>query len=108
MGILMSLWMFITPVFIPISAVPKQYLTLYMFNPMSGIMGVFRNIFASSALCEKLTSNDDFEIVVRQIENLETHVFEISVSIRLAKHCPHFVIEPLHGGIGHISEMPES
>ena len=26
--------------------------------------------FASSAVCEKLASNDDFEIVVRQIENL--------------------------------------
>ena len=36
---------------------------------------------ASSALCEKLASKDDFEIVVRQIENLETHVFEISVSV---------------------------
>lgn len=43
---------------------------------------------ASSAVCEKLASNDDFEIVVRQIENLKAHIFKISVSICLSKHCP--------------------
>ena len=32
---------------------------------------------ASSAVCEKLASNDDFDIVVRQIENLEAHIFKI-------------------------------
>lgn len=63
---------------------------------------------ASSAVCEKLASNDDFEIVVRQIENLEAHIFKISVSIRLSKHCPYLVIETFHRGIGHVSETPES
>ena len=52
---------------------------------------------ASSAVCEKLASNDDFDIVVRQIENLEAHIFKTSVSIRLSKHCPYLVIEFLHG-----------
>ena len=61
----------------------------------------------SSAVCEKLVSNDDFDIVVRPIENLEVHVLKISVSIRL-NHCSYFVIEPLHGGIGHVPETPDS
>ena len=39
--------------------------------------------FASSAVCVKLASNNVFEIVVRQIENPETHLLKISVSIRL-------------------------
>ena len=63
---------------------------------------------ASSAVCEKLASNDDFEIVVRQIENLEAHIFKISVSICLSKHCPYLVIETFHRGIGHVPETPES
>ena len=49
---------------------------------------------------QKLASNDNFDIVFRQVENLEAHIFKISVSICLAKHSPHFVIESLHGGIG--------
>ena len=53
--------------------------------------------FVSSAVCEKLASNDDFDIVVRQIENLEAHIFKTSVSICLSKHCPYLVIEFLHG-----------
>ena len=63
---------------------------------------------ASSAVCEKLASNDDFEIVVRQIENLEAHIFKISVSICLSKHCPYLVIETFHRGIGYVPETPES
>ena len=69
---------------------------------------VYDNICASSAVCEKLASNDDFEIVVRQIENLEAHIFKISVSICLSKHCPYLVIETFHRGIGHVPETPES
>lgn len=68
----------------------------------------FDVIIASSAVCEKLASNDDFEIVVRQIENLEAHIFKISVSICLSKHCPYLVIETFHRGIGHVPETPES
>ena len=57
---------------------------------------------ASSAVCEKLASNDDFDIVVRQIENLEKHELKISVSIRLAKHSSYLVIETFPRGIGHV------
>lgn len=70
--------------------------------------GTKTTFFASSAVCEKLASNDDFEIVVRQIENLKAHIFKISVSICLSKHCPYLVIETFHGGIGHVPEAPES
>ena len=69
---------------------------------------VLKQKIASSAVCEKLASNDDFEIVVRQIENLEAHIFKISVSIRLSKHCPYLVIETFHRGIGHVPKTPES
>lgn len=64
-----------------------------------------QTLSASSAVCEKLASNDDFDIVVRQIENLEAHIFKISVSICLSKHCPYLVIETFHGGIGHVSVL---
>ena len=43
-----------------------------------------------------------------QIENLESYIFKISVSICLSKHCPYLVIETFHGGIGHVPEAPES
>ena len=33
---------------------------------------------------QKLASNDNFDIVFRQVENLEAHIFKISVSICLA------------------------
>ena len=75
---------------------------------MPGVSRRILEFFASSAVCEKLASNDDFEIVVREIENLEAHIFKISVSICLSKHCPYLVIETFHGGIGHVPEAPES
>lgn len=50
-NILMSLWMFISPVFIPISAVPKQYLSFYTLNPITGIIGTFRDVFYQPAFC---------------------------------------------------------
>ena len=56
---------------------------------------------------KNVASRDDFDIVVRQIENLEAHVFKISVSIHLANHCSLFVIAPSRG-ICHTSEISES
>ena len=75
-------------------------------RPVSEVF--FIKKIASSAVCVKLASNDNFAIVVREIENFETHVFKISVSICISKHCSYFVIEPLHRGIGHLPETPES
>lgn len=56
---------------------------------------------------QKLASNDNFDIVFRQVENLEAHIFKI-VSICLSKHCPYLVVETFHRGIGHVPETPES
>ncbi len=67
-----------------------------------------RKFSASSAVYEKFASNDDFEIVVREIENLEALIFKISVSICLSKHCPYLVIETFHRGIGPVPKTPES
>ena len=45
MGILMQLWMFLTPIFIPADAIPKKYAWIYVVNPMGGIVTVWRDIF---------------------------------------------------------------
>ena len=45
MGIGMMMWMFCSPVFIPISAVPERYLWIYRINPAALILGVWRDVF---------------------------------------------------------------
>ncbi len=45
MTIVMQMWMFISPVFIPVSNVPAQYRWIYEYNPIAGIMGIWRDIF---------------------------------------------------------------
>lgn len=50
MNIVMLVWMFLSPVFIPITAVPKQYLWIYDINPMAGIMNIWRDIFYQPGL----------------------------------------------------------
>ena len=43
--ILMQMWMFMTPVFIPESSIPVKYHWIYVVNPMAGIVRIWRNIF---------------------------------------------------------------
>ena len=50
MGILMTVWCFISPVFIPIQSVPKRYHFVYDWNPMAGFLGIFRDIFYEPGL----------------------------------------------------------
>ena len=45
MGVLMMAWLFVSPVFIPISNVPERYLWIYDANPMGGILMTWRDIF---------------------------------------------------------------
>lgn len=45
MNVVMMLWMFVSPVFIPITAIPEQYKWVLYYNPMAGIMGIWRDIF---------------------------------------------------------------
>jgi lipopolysaccharide transport system permease protein len=41
---LMQFWLFATPVIYPLSSVPEKWRTLYMLNPMVGIIEGFRNV----------------------------------------------------------------
>ena len=43
-GIVMQMWMFLSPVAYPISIVPERYLKLYMLNPMATIIDGYRKI----------------------------------------------------------------
>ncbi len=45
MNILIMMWMFCSPVFIPISSVPERYLWIFGVNPVAQILQVWRDIF---------------------------------------------------------------
>lgn len=45
MGLLIMTWCFMSPVFIPISAVPERYRWVYEYNPMASIMCIWRDVF---------------------------------------------------------------
>ncbi len=45
MGIFMMIWMFLSPVFIPMDAVPAKFVMIYNLNPMARIMQLWRDIF---------------------------------------------------------------
>ncbi|MEW6085914.1 MAG: ABC transporter permease [Chloroflexota bacterium] len=40
----LQIWLYLTPVIYPITIIPEQYLTLYMLNPMAGIITAYRQI----------------------------------------------------------------
>ena len=44
MPLLLQVWMFATPVVYPLSAVPDRWLSLYMLNPMVGVIENFRRV----------------------------------------------------------------
>jgi lipopolysaccharide transport system permease protein len=37
-------WLFVTPVIYPLSSVPEKWQSLYMLNPMVGVIEGFRNV----------------------------------------------------------------
>ena len=45
MGVVMMAWLFVSPVFIPITNVPERYLWVYEVNPMGGILMTWRDVF---------------------------------------------------------------
>ena len=47
MAIIMQMWMFMTPIFIPESSIPEKYHWIYVVNPMAGVVRIWRNIFYS-------------------------------------------------------------
>jgi lipopolysaccharide transport system permease protein len=44
--VVVQLWLFLTPVMYPLSAVPRGLRTLYLMNPMTGIVESFRRTLA--------------------------------------------------------------
>jgi ABC-type polysaccharide/polyol phosphate export permease len=45
MTLIMQMWMFATPIFIPESSVPLKYHWIYQVNPMAGIIQIWRDVF---------------------------------------------------------------
>ena len=54
MVIIMRIWLYASPVFIPISAVPERFMKYYLCNPMASILTIWRNIFYTPQLNWKL------------------------------------------------------
>ncbi|MDO5112531.1 MAG: ABC transporter permease [Clostridia bacterium] len=44
MGVVTMLWQFLTPIMYNISAVPQEYMSLYMLNPMTPVILLYRDI----------------------------------------------------------------
>lgn len=45
MDIVVMMWMFASPVFVPVSAVPEKYAWVYKVNPMALVLQLWRDIF---------------------------------------------------------------
>lgn|GEM_PF-1083866 len=50
MRIVMQVWLYASPVFIPVTMIPVKWRFYYMLNPMASIMTLWRNIFYSPQL----------------------------------------------------------
>ena len=49
-GVLMMAWFFMTPIIYPVSLVPVRFFNLYLLNPLSSILIVFRGILFGTAM----------------------------------------------------------
>ena len=49
MTIVLMMWMFLSPVFIPIANVPMEYRWVYDYNPIACLMNIWRDIFYNPA-----------------------------------------------------------
>ena len=50
MSIIMMMWLYASPVFIPVSRVPQQYLWVYEINPIAQILMTWRDAFYEPAI----------------------------------------------------------
>jgi lipopolysaccharide transport system permease protein len=50
MGVLLTVWMFLTPIFYPESLVPDRFLGFYMLNPMTHLVHIYRDIFLNGQM----------------------------------------------------------
>jgi ABC-type polysaccharide/polyol phosphate export permease len=44
-GVFLTVWMFLTPIFYPESMVPPRFMGFYMLNPMTHLVHIYRDIF---------------------------------------------------------------
>lgn len=49
-GFMMQLWLYISPVIYPLNSVPERWKSLYILNPMVGILEAFRAILAKGTM----------------------------------------------------------
>lgn len=49
-GVLITLWMYLTPLFYPISIIPEKWLAVYMKNPMYQYVTFFRTVILEGVL----------------------------------------------------------
>jgi len=64
LAIVLQIWFFISPIFIPISEVPQKYQLLIMLNPMTSIINAWRDIFFKPAFhLENLAVSSVFAII---------------------------------------------
>lgn len=54
LSILLMMWQFLTPVFYPITMVPKEYVYLFELNPMTNIISSYRDILFYNTVPEIL------------------------------------------------------
>jgi lipopolysaccharide transport system permease protein len=49
-GLLLTLWMFVTPIFYTLAIVPEQYRYLYRYNPMMYVVEGYRDVFLNEKM----------------------------------------------------------
>jgi lipopolysaccharide transport system permease protein len=54
LGMFVQLWMYLTPIVYPLSQVPEKYRLIFVLNPMTSVVELFRAIFFGSSSIEPL------------------------------------------------------
>ena len=49
-SLLLTMWMFLTPVFYPEKVVPPQMLIIFRLNPMARLVALYRNAFMTGLM----------------------------------------------------------
>ena len=49
-GVLLTVWLYITPIFYPYTIVPDRYKGIYMLNPMAHLVNIYRDIFLNNKM----------------------------------------------------------
>ncbi|MEC7640655.1 MAG: ABC transporter permease [Nitrospinota bacterium] len=49
-GVFLTVWMFLTPIFYPQSLVPEKFMFVYLLNPMTHLVHIYRDIFLKAQM----------------------------------------------------------